>query len=412
MTWLRAALAAAVFTPVAAAADWPQWLGPKRDGGSSEAVEVWKDAPKAAWKAKVGAGFSSPVVAGGKVFVHARVPGKDREEVIAFDAKTGKEAWRAGYDRPPYQTFLNPGPRATPTVAGGKVFAFGITGTLAACDAESGKLLWHIDAFKKLGATLPRYGVCCSPLVVGNRVLVAVGGKGSSVAAFDTDTGDVAWQGLDEAANTSSPVLFTANAKAGKLPDAVFMTSLRVVGLNPLDGSVSWEYPLPFQPSGASPTPIVSGGQIVTSTMTNGSTAIRVAAGEKPTAEKGWQAKGLSGYFSSGVAAGKDRLYLVTNTLKPVPRADLACVDAGTGKVVWRKEGAGYFHFGLIRTGNDRLLILDDAGTLKLVDASAGEYRELCSAKVCEGTLVTPAFADGRVYARDDRELVCVPLSP
>jgi outer membrane protein assembly factor BamB len=411
MNWLRAVLAVAVCSPVAAAADWPQWLGPRRDGGTTEAVEPWKEAPKELWRAKAGPGFSSPVVAGGRVFVHARVPGKEREEVFALDAKTGNELWRMAYDRAPYSSVLNTGPQATPTVAGNRLYTFGITGVLSCYQADSGKQLWQVDTFKKLGASLPRFGVCCSPLVIGNRVLVAVGGKGSSVVGFDADSGEVAWQALDEPASTSSPVLFAAGGKGRKVPDVVFMTTLRVVGLNPLDGSVSWEYALPFQPSGTAPTPVVAGDLVVTSTMTNGSTAIRVTASEQPTAERAWQAKDLSGYFSSG-AATKDRVFLVTNVLKPLPRADLACVDVATGKQLWLKPGVGYFHFGVVRTGNGKLLVLDDAGKLLLLDAAAGEYRELCSAKVCGSNFVTPAISDGRLYARDDQGVVCVQLVP
>jgi outer membrane protein assembly factor BamB len=407
--------AAAFFTLAAtlalSAADWPQWLGPKRDGGSAEKVEPWKEAPKVAWKANVGVGFSTPVIAGERVFVHARVNGKEREEMIAFNAKTGKELWRTAYDRAPYSSVLNTGPQATPTVTGGKIYSYGITGMLTCFAADTGKQVWQVDVFKKLKAQLPQFGVCCSPLVVGNRVLVAVNGKGSSVAAFDTESGELQWQTLDEPASTSSPVLFSVKGKTGALPDAVFMTTLRVVGLNPLDGTVNWEFPLPFQPSGTSPTPILAGDMIVTSTMTNGSTAIRVTAGEKPTAEKVWQAKDVSGYFSTGTAT-KDRLFMVTNQTKPVPRADLTCVDAATGKQVWKKEGVGYFHFGVIRTANGNLLILDDGGTLRLVDASAKEYRELCSAKICDGTLVAPALSDGRLYARDSEEIICVQLTP
>jgi outer membrane protein assembly factor BamB len=392
------------------AADWPQWLGPKRDGGTTEKVEPWKEQPKELWRARVGVGFSTPVVVDGRVFVHARINGKDREELISFDARSGKVLWREAYNRAPYSSVLNTGPQATPTVAGNRIYTFGITGVLCCFDAEKGKLLWQVDTFKKLQAQLPRFGVCCSPLVIGNRVLVAVNGKGSSVAAFDTDTGELQWQGLDEPASTSSPVLFATKGKLGALPDAVFMTTLRVIGLNPLDGSVTWEYPLPFQPSGTTPTPVVSGDTIVTSTMTNGSTAIRITGGEKTTAEKLWQAKSISGYFSSGTAVGKDRLFLVTNQLKPVPRADLVCLDAASGKEIWRKDGVGYFHFGVIRTGNDKLVILDDAGNLKLLAAMAKEYSELCTAKICDGTLVTPAISDGLLYARDSEQIICVQL--
>jgi outer membrane protein assembly factor BamB len=411
MTWLRATLAIVVCGSPALAADWPQWLGARRDGGTPEAVEPWKDAPKTVWKAKVGPGFSSPVVAGGKVFVHARVVGKDQEEMIAFDARDGKELWRSVYDRAPYNSVVTNGPQATPTVAGNRVYAFGITGVLSCFAADDGKRLWQVDAFKLLNANLPRFGVCCSPLVVGNRVVVAVNGKGSSVAAFDAASGELQWQALDEPASTSSPVLFAAGGKAGGVPDVVFMTTLRVIGLNPLDGSVHWEFALPFQPSGTAPTPIVAGDLILTSTMTNGTTGVRVTRGEKTTAEKAWQAKELYGYFSSGVAH-KGRAFLASNTLKPIPQADLCCVDLATGKELWRQGSAGYFHFGLIRTGNGKLLLLDDAGNLKLVDAVADKYRELCTAKVCSGNLVTPALSDGRLYARDDQGLVCVQLAP
>ncbi|MBP3957573.1 PQQ-binding-like beta-propeller repeat protein [Gemmata sp. G18] len=395
------------------AADWNQWLGPKRDGGSAEAVAPWteKDAPKVLWKAKVGVGFSTPVIVDGRVFVHARINGKDREELIALDAKTGKVLWRAAYDRGPYSSVLNTGPQATPTVAGNRVYAYGITGFLTCFEADTGKQVWQVDAFKKLKTELPRFGVCCSPLVVGNKVLVAVGGKGSSVVAFESETGEIAWQGLDEPASTSSPVLVVAGGKPGRLPEVAFMTTLRVVGLNPLDGAANWEFALPFQPGGTSPTPLVIGDRIVTSTMSNGTTAIRVTAGEKVTAEKEWQAKALSGYFSSGVAS-KDRVFLVTNTLKPVPRADLVCVELKTGKEMWKKEGMGYFHFGLIRTANGKLLVLDDAGNLKLIDAEGKEFKELCATKVCEGTLVTPALSNGLLYARDASEVICVQLVP
>jgi outer membrane protein assembly factor BamB len=388
--------------------DWPQWLGPKRDNTTAETVAPWSAPPKAGWRAKVGPGFSVPVVAGGKAFVHARVKGKDAEEVIAFDAVSGKELWRTAYPRAPYTSVLNTGPQATPAVAGGKVYTHGITGVLACFDAGSGKILWQADTQKKFRAPAPRFGVTCSPLVVGSRVLVAVGGRdGASVVGFDAATGEEKWRALDEPANTSSPVLFAPpGLPAGKLPDAVFMTTLRVVGLNPLDGSLTWEYPLPFQPGGTSPTPLVAGELVITTTTQNGATAIRPAG--KAEADPAWRAAGVRGYFSTGVAAGPDLLFTITNVLEPTPRADLTCVDLKTGKELWKQEKLGYFHFGVVRTGDGKLLMLDDAGTLRLASADAGGYKELCQAKVCDGTMVAPAVAGGRVYVRDDDEVVCL----
>jgi outer membrane protein assembly factor BamB len=407
-TW-RCFLVMLGIATVAGAADWPQWLGPKRDGVSTEAVEMWQGELKPAWSMPVGAGYAAPVVVAGRVFVHSRPAGQDREEMICFEASTGKELWRTGYDRAAYSSILSTGPQATPAVAGGKVFGFGITGILTCFDTATGKMLWKTEALKKFDQNVPRFGVCCSPAVVGNRVVVAIGGKGHSIVAFDTATGEPAWQALDESANTSSPLIVAVQGQI--VPDVVFMTTLRVVALNPLDGSIHWEFPLPYQPMGTAPTPILSGDTLFTSTMDNGTTGIRLQTGEKVQGQKLWQSKNLAGYFSTGVAS-KDHVYLVTNQLKPVPRADLVCVERETGKQVWKEEGVGYFHFGMLRTANDRLLILTDGGVLRLLDLTATGYKELGKAKICEGTFVTPSFADGCVFARDGSKVVCVRLAP
>src|SRR5262249_10699078 len=205
MVWRPALLLLLLVCPLASAGDWPQWLGPNRDGASAEKVEPWKETPKVLWRVPVGVGYSVPVIAGGPVFVHARVAGKEEEEVLALDAKTGKELWRVSYKRAPFTSFLNTGPQGTPCVVQGRVYTFGITGTLSCFEADSGKLRWQVDAVKKLGARVPRFGTTCSPLVVGNRVLVAVGGKGSAVAAFDTDKGELAWKALDGPISPASP---------------------------------------------------------------------------------------------------------------------------------------------------------------------------------------------------------------
>src|SRR5262249_22225501 len=163
------------------AADWPQWLGPKRDGSTAEKVAPWpeKETPKVLWRETVGQGFSSPVVAGGRVFIHASAKDKDKseEEVLAFDAATGKPLWKDSYTRPSYQSVLGRGPRATPTVAGKRLYTMGVNGLLSCYEVEDGKRLWQVDLYKQFKADLPSYAVCCSPLVIGNRVIVSVGGK-------------------------------------------------------------------------------------------------------------------------------------------------------------------------------------------------------------------------------------------
>jgi outer membrane protein assembly factor BamB len=413
MMRFRAALASLVLASLCVGADWPQWLGPKRDGSTTEKVLPWKDkdALKVLWRKPVGEGFSSPVVAAGRVFLHARVRDKQEEEVVAFDASTGKELWKDAYERPTYKSVLGSGPRATPTVAGKRLYAIGINGVLSCYEVEAGKRRWQVDLYKHFKADLPGFAVCCSPLVIGNRVIVSVGGKGRCVVGLHADTGEVQWQALDDAASTSSPVLFAGGDRAkGAAPDVVFMSPLRLVGLDPLDGALRWEHPMVFQPQGTSPTPIAVGKQVVASTQAHGAVAVKVGRkDDRPAAEMAWQNKDQRSYFSSGVASG-NLLFLITNTIQPLPSASITCLDAATGKELWRKRDVGYFHAGLLRTGDGKLLVLNDSGALTLLEADAKGAKELARAKVCGGTLVAPALAGGRLYARDGKEPVCVEL--
>jgi outer membrane protein assembly factor BamB len=357
-------------------------------------------------------GFSTPVVSGGRVFLHACVKDREEEQVVAVDAASGKVLWKETYPRPRFKSVLGNGPRATPTVAGNRLYTLGINGLLSCFETATGKRLWQVDLYTQFKADLPTFAVCCSPLVIGNRVIVSVGGKGHCVVALHAERGEVQWQALDDASSTSSAVLFAGGARPrGAPPDVVFMTPLRLVGLDPLDGSLRWEHPMVFQPSGTSPTPVASGDRVVASTHAHGAVAVKVGLkDEKRAAEPAWQNKDPKSYFSSGVALG-DLLVLVTNTIEPLPAAALTCLDARTGKQLWKKASVGYFHAGVIRTGDGKLLVLNDAGILSLLEIDARMTKELARTKVCGGTLITPALANGRLYVRDDKELICLQLT-
>lgn len=393
-----------------AAADWTQWLGSTRNGVSTEAVEPWTAAPQVLWRQKVGNGFSCPVIAAGVVYAHAAGTERDTESVTAFDLQTGEIKWSKSYNRAPYRSQLGVGPRATPTVADGRLIVMGITGELVAYNAETGDELWHINPLKDNDLATPGFGVCSSPLVVENRVILPLGGAGMAVAAYDVATGKLAWKALDEPASSASPIAWFRGAGDDSAVDAVVQTTLRIVGLNPADGSVRWEHPLVFEPSGVSPTPLVSGNRLICTTKDTGTMAIESpSAGAKETKVTWWH-DNLTSYFSTGAIATDGRIFLITNAVMPLPRADVRCLDPQSGAELWKQEGLGYFHTGLIVTANEKLLILDDSGSLVLAESGRDGYKELCKAKVCGGTFCNPALADGHVVVRDGQEIVCLKL--
>ena len=382
MNCIRTLLLLLLAAPFAPAGDWPQWLGPNRDGISAEKVAPWKAAPKELWRQATSAGHSVPVVANGRVFIHAQVADKHEEELLALDAVTGKQLWRASYVRAPFKSIINTGPQATPCVVQGRVYAYGITGVLRCFAADTGKQFWQNDIYAKLKQPVPRFGTTCSPLVVGNRVLVAVGGKGSAVVAFDTDSGEVAWKALNGPISTASPIAYLNRAKKGMAAlEAVFINGRSLVALNPFDGEQSWEQVLSDQPLGTSPSPVVAGDLLLASSTKAGGVGVLLThADGKTTTAEAWKNADLTGYFSTPVVCGKDYLYMVTTTLLPQPTTTLRCIEVKTGKEAWNEPKVGFFHAGLLRIGDNRLLLLDDSGLLRLLEHDPKGYRELARA--------------------------------
>jgi len=391
---------------LALAADWPQWLGPQRDNSSPEKVAPWKEAPKALWRKPAGEGNSSPVVAGGRVFIHGKVRDKNQEEVVAYDAQSGKELWRTSYDRPAFFSLFGNGPRATPAVVDGKVYAFGITGLLTCLDAGSGKQLWQVDTLKEFKGKNLVFGLASSPLIENDNVLVDVGAPEASVVAFDRNTGKVAWKSLSDGASYSSPIAFGQGAER----QVIFLTAKGVTSLNPADGKLFWQFPLVDRLFESSTTPVKVGDRLFASSITFGGVCLGLETnGGKPAYKEEWKNADLTCYFSTPVAVGPKHLYLVTGKIRQ-PEATLHCVDLTTGKPLWSKAKIGTYHAALLRTGDDKLLLLDDQGQLALVEPGPKAYRELCRSRVCGSTWAHPALSDGRLYVRDERELICLQL--
>ena len=390
----------------ATAADWPQFLGPNRDSASTEMIAPWKDDLKAAWKAPVGDAHSSPVVAGGVVFAFFSPKGKDADALAAFDAKTGDKLWEKSYDRAKFNPPFGSGPRSTPAVNGGKVFTLGNTGILACWDAKTGDIAWKVDTLKEFNAKNLFFGISTSPLVEGDSVIVMVGGKGAGVVAFNVATGKTKWQATSDPSSYASPIA------VGKLQyrQILTLTGSHLRSLS-TDGKELWSVPFKDLLNESSTSPVKVGDYVIGSSVTAGSIGLKLKTeDDKWTAEQVWKKGDLTCYFSTPVAVGK-HLYMVNGAATLTnPAITLRCVELETGKVLWEKPKIGKYHAAIIRTGDDKLLMLDDAGSLTLFEPNEKEFKPLSKSKVCGPTWAHPALANGKVYLRDEKELICIPI--
>ena len=398
------------FATYAIAADWPQWLGPNRDGSVPEKITPWKGDLKVLWRAEVGEGHSSPVVANGMVYLHTKVTGKDSEQIQAFDADKGDKKWEESYDKPAFTTPFGNGPRATPSIHDGKIYTFGITGTLACWDAKTGKPQWKVEVLenpkgpKNKGHNLV-FGLSASPLIVGENVVVQGGGTGSKgLKAYDCKTGKPAWTAGEDPSSYAAPVLLDKNI--------VVLTGANLSSISP-DGKVRWQFPFKDALNESSTTPIKVGDMYLTASVTAGGVAVKeVEKDGKPAVEQAWKKPALNCYFSTPVTVGKDHLYLVTGVLAINPTVTLRCVEAATGKELWNKPKVGKYHAALLKLADGNLLMHDDvSGDLRLLAPNLKEYQELAKSKACGQTWAHPAIADGKIYVRDAKELICLSLT-
>jgi outer membrane protein assembly factor BamB len=226
---------------------------------------------------------------------------------------------------------------------------------------------------------------------------------------LDKDSGETTWKSRDDPASYASPIA----VGKGKLRQVVFFTASGVISLNPADGTVYWNFPLRDRLFESSTTPLLAGDILLASSITYGSAGLRLSTKDgKLAVSEAWTNPQLTSYFTTPVAFGKEHLYLVTGTpsyggKRTPPRADLHCVEVATGKILWKREKVGRYHAGLMRTGDGKLLMLEDRGDLVLVDPNPKEYRELARSKVCGATWSHPALADGKLYLRDNKEILC-----
>jgi outer membrane protein assembly factor BamB len=383
-------------------ADWPQWRGPRRDGiAGVESLAAWpKNGLKELWRAPAVGGYSSVAVANGRAYTLVNHEGG--EAVVCWDAADGSSKWRFPYAGPGAAAY--PGPRATPTIDGDRVYTVGAGGQFHCLNAATGEKLWQHELRAEFNAPGGQWGHACSPLVEGKLVIVTPGGPGASVVAFDKENGELAWKALDDPAGYSSPVAFTA----GGVRHIVCFTGNSVLGISP-QGKPLWRYSWQTQFNVNAATPLVfharKGEEIldlvfISSGYGKGCALLKLQ--KTPAGDflpvPVFVNNHLCSHFGSLVRRGP---YVFGFN-----EARLTCLDLRTGAVRWKQDG--YLKGSLLRAG-DRLLVLGEMGKLALMDATPDEPKALATAQPLKAKCWTmPVVAEGRLYLRDESEVLCL----
>lgn len=399
---------------LARAGDWPQWRGPARDGhatADTSATLSLSNEPVAVWKLTVGGGFSSPIVAGGKL---AYLDEKNGQEVAhLLDAATGHEIWAKPYGES-FGDEWGTGPRSTPLLDGDRLYVQSCRGEFRCLSLADGRVIWSASFEKDFGVkflgnranegTASRRGNNGSGVIDGGCIVVPVGStQGASLVCFDKHTGKVLWKsGSDEAAYSS----FMTATFAG-LRQVVALTGDSLLGADLRDGRILWRVPLRTAAKRHAASPVIVGDTVVVNSHTLGMLCFRVTReGDEWKAVEAWASRALKINLATPVLLD-GHLYCLG------PDRDYVCVEAATGRLRWSQPGFGQGRkdYASTITVGKNLLVLTESGTLVLLAANPEKVVELGRAQACGNTWAHPAYADGKLYVRDGRSMACFNLA-
>ena len=386
--------------------DWPQFLGPNRDAtiaGPTIARDWKENPPRELWRKPIGAGWSSFAIVGDYAFTQEqRGP---QELVTCYRLADGKLQWAHAEAVHFSERLGGEGPRATPTVHEGKVYAMGATGILNCVDGSTGRSIWRHDVVGETGAIELMYGVSCSPLVVGSVVVVSIGGpNGNLLVAYDKDSGEKVWSAGNDPVSYGSPVLLTLHG----VEQIVTVNAGSIVGHDANDGRILWSLPWPEgrnDPHVAQPIRVGANRLLVSMAYSVGSMAFEVQNTEGAwSAERLWTERTLRAKITvpvvyDGYVYGLDEGYL-------------QCIDPADGKRMWRKQRSQNYGHGQVLLVGDLLLVQSEQpGELALVEPTPQEHRELARIPAMEGKSWNyPAVSGRTLLVRNAEEMVCFEL--
>lgn len=384
--------------------DFPQFLGPNRDGkldGPRLASNWQTQQPKKMWRQPIGAGWSAFAVVG--PYAITQEQRGDRELVTCYELLTGKLLWAHADPGRFSEVIAGDGPRSTPTIADARVYTLGASGRLNCLDGATGEKIWTHDILAENNAPNVEWGKSCSPAIVDELVVVSAGGPdGRSLVAYHKTTGDEMWHGGDDPSSYSSPVVATL---AG-VRQILIVNHHALAAHDPANGRVLWRYPWEgSQPKVAQPIPVGDGQVLIASGYGIGSMLLDVEKQDdgELTVRQAWKTHNLklkpkftNPVLQDGFVYGLD------------DGRSLVCLELADGKRRW--QGGHYGHGQLLLVG-DLLLVQAESGEVALVEASPKRYRELCSFSAIEGkSWNSPALAGRYLLVRNSEEAACYEL--
>jgi outer membrane protein assembly factor BamB len=424
---------------IALADDWPQWLGANRDSVWRESGIIEKfptNGPAVLWRAPVGGGYSGPIVAKGRVYLTDRQLASDAnnpddpfqrgvikgsERVLCFDEATGKEIWKHEYDCP-YTMSYPAGPRVAPLISGDAVYSLGAEGNLLALNATDGKPKWSHDFKKEYEVKTPMWGWAGHPVLDGDRLICIAGGTGTTAVAFHKDTGKELWRALTtKEPGYSSPMICEFGGKRQVIvwhPEAIN-------SLDPKSGEVYWSEPFACKMGMTIATPRKLDDLLFVTSFYSGSAMLRLE--KKPAEAPVWRTQKASEKETTHLNAVLCTPFLEDGYIYGVcSYGQLRCLKAETGERVWETfdattggEPVRWANAFIVKNG-DRFFLANEKGDLIIAKLSPKGYEEISRTHLLEPTGTAagrhvvwshPAFANRHIYARNDKELICVDLS-
>ena len=377
---------------------WPCWRGPERDGVSREGD--WDPIGRAEplWRAELGLGYSNVALAGGRLYTLGHDPEPKSDRVFCLDARTGAELWRFAYHAETMANFHGGGTLTTPALDGGRVFTSGREGLAHCLDAATGALVWERNYAKELGLAVPQYGFAGSPVILGERMFLALGG---TLIAADKATGDVIWKTKDRGDGAyATPTPFAL----GERPCLAAFLGKELVIVDRESGKELYTY-LWKGEAGAvnAASPIVAGRRVFVSSAYDAGAAL-LELGEAPEPALVWYTRALRNKVS-GCTLFEGNVYGFDESI-------LKCIALEDGKERWRERGLG---MGAVAVAGGRLIVLDSSGELVIAEANPAGFRELSRKKVLDGGVywTTPVLAGGLIYCRNSLgQLACLDHRP